>query len=444
MTHLTADASRAGHTAPARVNYPQLRDSNITLPAGAGKGKATALLVVGLVGLVAVVAGGFMSPSGGSGADTHLQALHAIAAYHVAVMSALAMTLGCLFFALVFQLTNAGWTGTIRRQYENVATLVPILGVMVLIGIAVDTIIGRGQSTQLFVWLHPSTQHDLVLSHKAAFLNPIFFMIRAALYLAVWTYLSRRLYALSVEQDRSGDRWLTAKARRTAAWGILVFALSTAFAGFDWLMSIDFGFFSTMWGVYFFAGAAYSSSALMLLIFARLHAAGKLQGVVTGEHFHDMGKLLFAFTVFWAYIAFSQYFLIWYSNVPEETAFMNARVEGGWLPISAALCVLHFGLPFLLLLFRGVKQSPGLVSVVAVLSLAAHVLDHFWITRPAVYSRLGGVDTVGMGGLWMDIAAVVGVAGIVGFLIVRKVSGGALVAVNDPRIDEAMAHRNYV
>jgi len=440
MTHMTADAAHAGHAVPGRVNYPQLRDANITLPVGAGKGKAMALLVVGILGLVAVVAGGFL----GTGEDAHLQTIHAIAAYHFAVMSALAMTLGCLFFALVFQLTNAGWTGTIRRQYENVATLVPILGVMALVGIAVDTIIGRGHSTQLFIWLHPSMHDNVVLSHKTAYLNPIFFMIRAALYLVIWTYLARRLYALSVEQDRTGDRWLTAKARSMAAWGILVFALSTSFAGFDWLMSIDFGFFSTMWGVYFFAGAAYSSSALMLLIFARLVKIGKLQGVVTREHFHDMGKLLFAFTVFWAYIAFSQYFLIWYSNIPEETAFINARVEGGWLWVSGALCVLHFGLPFLILLFRGVKQNPTAISLVAILSLAAHALDHFWITRPAVYSRLGGADTIGIGTVWIDIAAVIGVTGIVGFLIVRKVCAGTLVAVNDPRMDEAMTHRNYV
>lgn len=443
MSQLSADASH-GHAAH-HESFPELRAENITLAKGTGSGLANVLLGLGVIALAVGVAGGI--------ASNHT--LHALAAYHVAAVSVLAMSLGALFFVMVFHLTNAGWASTIRRQYENVATLVPIAALMVLVGIAADYFLGKGKSQQLFSWMHEHTHENYLLQKKMPFLNMGFFIVRSLVYVGLWTFLSQRFFRWSTEQDKTGDVSISARARFTSAWGILLFALSVAFAAFDWIMSIDFTFFSTMWGVYYFAGSAYSGTALMIIVLTRLMKAGKLQGVVTGEHLHDVGKLLFAFTVFWAYIAFSQYFLIWYSHIPEETAFYLARIPfpkspgapitpNNWVYVGAMLCIAHFGLPFLILLFRKVKQTPVLIATMAVWSIGAHVIDMFWLVRPMVYVGTDAPDKIGISGLWIDALAIVGVFGIFGSLVVRRVSASQLVAAKDPYIGEAMHHKNYV
>ncbi len=442
MTQLTAHpgaaaASHAPHT------YPELRGDNIA-PPSAAKGLAGVFLIIGLAGLGATVAGGMAAG----------KPLQALAAYHVGACMALTMSLGCMFLVMVFHLTSAGWASTIRRQCENVMALVPWCGLMVVIGIVIDTMMGKSGDRQLWSWLNDANAHNTLLQGKAGFLNPKFFAIRAAVYLTVWTVLSRALLSLSIRQDRGPDVSLNARAKWMSSWGMLLFALSVAFASFDWLMSLDFTFFSTMWGVYFFAGSAYSGVALTIIICAWLRRQGKLQGVVTSEHFHDIGKLLLVFTVFWTYVAFSQYFLIWYSNIPEETAFFNARVPSphepdgpvvanNWVYVGALLCIMHFALPFPILLFRGVKQRYMLLTVMAVLALVAHFIDLFWIVRPVVYP--GNVeDPIGLSSWWIDAAGVAGVLGVFGFLVMRRISSGPLVAVNDAWIDEAMHHKNYV
>jgi hypothetical protein len=443
MSHATAHgAHEHGATGRASV-HASLLGENVTAP-GAARGLGSAMLVAGLVGLGATAAGGM-----GDG-----RLLHAIAAYHVGATLALSMCLGCMFLVMVWHLTNAGWASTIRRQCENVMSLTPLCALMVLAGFAIDTIAGKSHDTQLWSWMHDSQAHNFLLHEKSGFLNRGFFIARAAIYLGVWTLLSRSLLAYSLKQDRAPDVAAAARARWMSAWGMLAFALTTAFAGFDWLMSLDFTFFSTMWGVYFFAGSAYAGVALTVLLFAWLRSKGKLAGVVTREHFHDLGKLQLAFTVFWAYIAFSQYFLIWYGNIPEETAFFAARLPGprepggpevpnSWLYVGALLCVSHFALPFVILLFRSVKQRYGMLATMAVWSLLAHLIDIFWIVRPTAYAG-NTTDPMGLGGLWIDVAALVGVLGVFGFLVMRKVTSGPLVAVNDPWINEAMEHKNYV
>jgi hypothetical protein len=172
--------------------------------------------------------------------------------------------------------------------------------------------------------------------------------------------------------------------------------------------------------------------------------AGKLNGLVTDEHFHDLAKLMFAFTVFWAYIAFSQYFLIWYANIPEETAFMLARKSGGWEHYSTFLVFGHFLLPFFILLWRFVRRSMMLLAAIGVWMMFMHVIDIAWIVRPFVYGPAEFADKINFGRIWIDIAGVVGVLGIFFGLVIRNVFSGPLVAINDPRLPEALHHRNYV
>jgi hypothetical protein len=269
-------------------------------------------------------------------------------------------------------------------------------------------------------------------------------VLRAIGYFFVWMLLSWLLWGYSKEQDATGDKWISNRMARMSTWGMLLFALATAFAAFDWMMSMDYRFFSTIWGVYYFAGAAYSSLGLVVVILAMCRRAGKLKGLVTEEHFHDLAKLMFAFTVFWAYIAFSQYFLIWYANIPEETAFMLARKTGGWEHYSTLLVVGHFILPFFILLWRFVRRSMVLLAAIGVWMMAMHVMDIAWIVRPFVYGPAEFADKVRLDRIWLDLAGIVGVLGIFLGLVVRNVFSGPLVATRDPRLPEALHHRNYV
>ncbi|MBX3367495.1 MAG: hypothetical protein KF912_09330 [Phycisphaeraceae bacterium] len=408
-----------------------LSRENIYLPEGAGKGVSTILLGVGAVCIALTVAGAVVhGPK------------HALASYLVGVMAVMAMSLGAMFFVMSQHLINAGWSVTIRRQAENIMSLLPF-AVALLIPYLIAQLV-LPDDMKLIQWMRSDIKGDYLLQKKAAYLNEPFFVIRSLLYIGIWLFLCQRLWSHSVAQDRTGDRTETVKARRMCTWGMFAFALSVAFASFDWLMSLDFRFFSTMWPVYIFAGCAFSSVALMAIVIAVLRTMGRLTGVVTQEHSHDLGKLMFSFSVFWAYIAFSQYFLIWYSNIPEETAYYLHRREGGWEVLSALLCFGHFVVPFLILMLRKVKQSSLALAGVGLWMLLMHVLDVFWIVRPMVYAN-APADTSASGvAVWLDIVAIFGIVAIYAGLLVRKVASGVLIPLNDPRQDEALAHKNYV
>lgn len=426
MTHITAGAAAAHH---GHDQAYDLSDRNAMPAEGKGGAASVVFLVIGLLGLGVTVAAGFTG---------HLK--HALAAYHVGVMSCLAMALGCLFWVMAFHLTQAGWSTTIRRQFENVMMLLPVLALMVAPVLVIEVWTGG----QLFTWMNKDIAHgDVLLERKSAYLNPMFFMGRALIYLFVWSYLSSKLFRYSIEQDRTGNKWLTNQARFTSAWGMLLFALTTAFAAFDWLMSADYRYFSTMWGVYYFAGAAFSSIPVVVLILARLRASGRLEGLVTEEHTHDLGKLMFGFTVFWAYIGFGQYFLTWYANIPEETAYFLFRKSYGWEYVSMFLVIGHFLVPFYLLLWRFMRRSLRLLSIMAAWAILCQVVDIAWIVRPMVYA-LDEADKIHLDRIWLDIAGVVGVMGIFFGLLIRRVNAAPLIPLRDPRLPEALHHRNYV
>lgn len=443
MTQVAASHDSHGASALPARSYKQLSGANIAFPAGTGSGMGIGFMAVGAV-LAAV--GAFLGYKGFGGA----WATQALAAYHLSTMAVLAMCLGSLFFVMVFHLTNAGWASTIRRQFENVASFLPFAWLLIMPTLIIE-IVTHGK---LFLWLSPAMANDVILGKKAGYFFapshpdaehgalPIFFIARAIAYGVIWTLLSRRLISLSRQQDATGDVSLSAKARLTSSWGMLIFALSTAFAGFDWLMSLDFKFFSTMWGVYFFAGAAFSAAALVAMILSIVRFKGKLEGVVTAEHFHDLGKLMFSFTVFWAYISFSQYFLIWYSNIPEETAFFNYRTEH-WKGLGVFLMLGHFLVPFMLMLFRKVKQTPQLLILFALLAMVTHVCDLYWVVRPAVYAASKEPPAF-LSTLPVDLLVIVGVLGIFAGYLVKRVGGSQLVATGCPYLHESMGHKNYV
>lgn len=430
MTQLTAEHGEP--ITPAIRAHPAMRRDNIYLPEGASARWSNLFLGVGAVGLGLTVVGALTLGEHGL--------RHALASYLVGVASVTAVSLGALFYVMAMHLTQAGWSVSLRRQLENLMAMLPVCVLMILPLAAIE-LWNRGV---LYAWMDASHAHaGDVLLKKRAYLNPTFFTLRLVVYAAVWVYLARRLWWYSTEQDRTADRWLTNRARRTSSWGMLAFALTTAFAAFDLLMSLDYGFYSTMWGVYYFAGCAFSATAFIVLILTALRSMGRLDGAVTDEHFHDLGKFCFAFTVFWAYIAFSQYFLIWYSNIPEETAYFLYRKTGQWEIVSTILAVGHFGLPFYILLWRRVRRTPALLAVVAVWMMLVQVLDLFWVVRPMVYAGEPG-GKIGLSGLWVDLAAVAGCFGIYLGILWRRIASGPLVPLNDPRMSESLHHRNYV
>ncbi|MEX2218385.1 MAG: hypothetical protein WD749_06450 [Phycisphaerales bacterium] len=431
MSHITAEsgAHLPGRHADGHHGDWDLSPANTALPEGAGRTWGLPMVVIGAVLLAATIAAAF--------ADGDLRR-HAGAAYLIGMAGVLAASLGAMFFVMVFHLTMAGWSVTIRRQFENVMTLAPLAGVGMLGFVAYEMLTGGN----LFYWMTSAAKQDVIFAEKSTYLNPVFFMIRSLVYVLVWAYLAWRLRSYSVEQDATGNRWLSNRARYTSSWGMLAFALCTAFAAFDWLMSLDYRFFSTMWGVYFFAGAAFTSVPVMVLILTWIQGRGRLRGLVTDEHYHDLGKFMFGFTVFWGYIAFSQYFLIWYANIPEETSWMLGRKTGPWHNWTILLAVGHFIVPFWILLWRFMRRTNGLLALMAVWMILMEIADLVWIVRPLVSP--GRPDDLHLERLWLDAAGIGGAWLLFFGLALLRAGKGPLIPLRDPRLAEALQHRNYV
>lgn len=426
--HHGSHAEGHSHAEPQIAARSRLLPSAVTADRGTLRTVSMGMMFVGAIALVVLVILGFSAEGAGR---------QAIAAYHAGFLFCVGVALGCLGIQMILHQFNAGWSAAPRRTAEGIASLLPLCALL-FVPVLVNALIGS-DSTKLFKWMVPSyVAGDVLFEHKQGWLNVNFWIVRSAVYFGLWSMLALKLYQWSRKQDLSGDRWLTAKARRMSSYGLLIFALSSAFASFDWLMGLDFHWFSTMFGVYFFAGSVLSAICTIVLVLAMLSNAGKLKSVVTPEHFHDMGKMMLAFTVFWAYIAFCQYFLIWYSNIPEETAFYNLRQQGDWRYLSIFLVLGHFVVPFLVLLFRGVKRTPRLLAFVAAWLLIMHAVDLFYIVRPVIKeSKLGER-------LIMDVFGIAGPALVFLGLAIRRVVSAPLIPLKDPRLHEALEHKNYV
>ena len=303
-------------------------------------------------------------------------------AYLIGWTFCLSVSLGALFFVMIHHITKARWSTTIRRIPESLAASFPLLaiaGLPVLFGMY-----------DLYHWTHAelydpaSPYYDSIVAGKQLYLNTPFFIVRYVLYFALWTWLGSRLWAISVRNDTHPDPENTLRLRKISAYGIPLAAVTTAFAGFDYLMSTDPHWFSTMFGVYFFAGGWLGALCLITFLALLLKRAGMLPEV-TVEHTQDMGKYMFAFVVFWTYIAFSQYMLYWYANLPEETVWFHKRFEGGWGVVAVSLLVFNFVLPFLILLPRATKRIAPALATMAVWLLVMHWVDLWWVAMPSMH-----------------------------------------------------------
>lgn len=340
----------------------------------------------------------------------------------------MSLAIGGLFFAAIQWLTGAMWSAPIRRISESFTAYLPIAFVMVLI-------LYFGMH-QLYPWTHAEhVEHDVVLQGKAGYLNIAFFMIRNLLAVGIWILFKKKLIGNSLAQDQSHDVRFTLNNRTWVPGFLIFFALTFTMSSFDYFMSLDPHWFSTMFGVYCFAGLFYSVLALMCLIVLYLRARGLLTPFVNDNHLHDLGKFMFAFTVFWAYIGFCQFLLIWYANLPEETTYYLHRFEGSWFSVSLFLLIGKFLVPFFILLPRGSKRNPRTLAGVAVFMLVAQWIDDLWMVQPEFFK-----DGPQLG--WIELGMTLGFIGLFGTAITRFLAKHSVVAIGDPKLAESVFHHH--
>jgi hypothetical protein len=376
----------------------------------------------GAVGVLALTGGVLLGLAAGDGMERFFSS------YLVSYCFFLSLSLGALFFVALQHVTHSGWSVVVRRLAEVISAdllLLAVLGVPLVAGAPV-----------LYEWLAPGpTAPDALLRHKQPYLNWPFFVARCVGYAVLWCGMAYSFLSRSLRQDETGEVGLTTRMERLSGPALAVYAVTVTFAAFDLIMSLEADWFSTILGVYFFAGCVIGFVALMALVAMGLQRSGRLARAITIEHYHDLGKLLLAFTCFWAYVAFSQYLLIWYANIPEETVWYLRRQQGSWGWVGLVLVFGHFALPFMGLISRRAKRSKRALAFWSVWLLGMHWVDLYWLIEPRLspgrvpLGLLDGLCFVGLGGLF--------VAGL------AKVAGDrSLLAVKDPRLAESLAFEN--
>ncbi|MBC8071184.1 MAG: quinol:cytochrome C oxidoreductase [Deltaproteobacteria bacterium] len=354
--------------------------------------------------------------------------------YLTALMWGLSFGLGGLWFVLVQHAARAGWSIVVRRIAENMMLTLPVMALLVI------PVVFMG-AHDLYHWTHESALQDEVLQAKAPYLNEGAFRMRAIAYIVVWAGLSLAYWRWSTTQDTAADpKPMAHNMRRFAPISLLLFAFSLTFGAFDWLMSLDPHWFSTIFGVYYFAGSVSIVASTISLTVILLHRSGYLRGVVTTEHFHDLGKLMFAFTVFWGYIGFSQYFLIWYASIPEETYWYSYRGHGDWLTLSLVLVFIRFVIPFLGIMSRTIKRNTKTLAFWCVWIIVAEFVDMYWLVQP-MRAHDAGIEHIRPD--LYDVTTWVGVAGVFLGVFTWGLQRVALVPLKDPRLEESLNHENF-
>ncbi|MFH1686237.1 MAG: hypothetical protein ABIE70_01790 [bacterium] len=374
----------------------------------------TVALVVGILGLAGSIGAYFQDQS------------QFYFSWLIAFVFWTTIALGGLFFTMLHHLVAATWSVVLRRLAENLA------GPLVLMAVFFTPVLFGMHD--LFHWTHADAMaHDELLQGKSGYLNPTFFVIRGFGYFVVWIVLWLLLRRVSLGQDVAPSSRQTKRMITISAPGMILFGITITFAGFDWLMSLDPHWYSTIFGVYIFAGALVGVISFLILLSLALRRKGVLEGIVTSEHDHDLGKLLFAFTIFWGYMAFSQYFLIWYGNIPEETVWMLHRWEGSWKTVTLALVFGHFVLPFFALFPHATKRFRPAMLTIALWMLAMHWLDLYWIAMPILHHHGAHIS-------WVDLTTMFGIGGIFIWWTWRMIAAQPVVPVGDPKLEASIHH----
>ena len=345
------------------------------------------------------------------------------------------VVLGSLFFVALQHVTRTVWSVVLRRSAEMWAAPMWLVAVF-FVGVLMFSYMPG--AFRVFPWADASiVAHDSLLEGKRAYLNLPFFTARGALFFAVWIAFATYFVGTSLKQDRGEGDPVAASAgmRKAAVPFMLIFALTATFAGIDWLMSLEPHWFSTIFGVYVFSGMVVAALAAITISTVLLRESGRLgAGVVTDEHLYSLGALLFVFVCFWAYIAFSQYMLIWYANVPEEAGYLRDRLHGGWLGVSVTLAIVRFGIPFVMLLSRRAKMNARILLWVSVLMLAGQLLDLYWLIMPEYHEEGPALG-------WQELGPPLLMIGAMMLYVSRFLGRYAPMAVGDPLLDESRQFR---
>lgn len=318
--------------------------------------------------------------------------------YLVAYLFWVGIALGCFSVVMLHHLVGGRWGVVIRRLLESGTRTLPLMALLL-----VPLLFGL---PHLYAWARPeAVAHDELLSHKSAYLNVPFFLARTAFYFAVWLILSYFLNRWSAEQDRIPTASVKSRLQYLSGPGLVLYGLTVTFAAVDWVMSLEPHWFSTIYGMVFIVGQVLATLAFVIVALTLLSDSEPMKSVLKPLHFHDLGNLMLAFVMLWAYVAFSQFLIIWSGNLPEETPWYVRRLNGGWGWIAGVLVGFHFILPFLLLLVRETKRRARVLATLAAAMLVLRLVDLFWVVAPAFHDNRVQVH-------WMDLAAPVGLGGI--------------------------------
>jgi hypothetical protein len=336
------------------------------------------------------------------------------------------VALGCLAIAFLHQLSGGAWGIVIRRILESATRTFPLTLILFL-----PLVFGIHS---LYVWSRPEVvAADHVLQHKAAYLNVPFFLGRAALYFAIWLTVSYVFNKWSLKQDSEGaEPWHT-KMQLLSGPGLLLYGATVTFSSIDWVMSLEPHWFSTIYGVLFIGGQGVSALSFVIAVIVLIATRPPMSEAITSKHLRDLGTLLFAFIMLWAYFSFSQFLLIWSGNLPAEIPWYLRRMQGGWMWVGLSLVLFHFTAPFLLLLSRDFKRNPKTLGAIAIWMLCMRFVDLLWLSAP-------GAIGSGFHLHWLDIAAPVGLGGVWIAALFWQLKQRPLLPAHDPHLEEALEH----
>ena len=404
-------------------------NDNLTLPAS-WRGMAPVLVAAGCVCVLVSLGLCYFASGTGDEAGGFMVFCQSYLANY---MFCLSFCLGALFFVLLQHLVRAGWSATIRRIAELLAFTIPWWALLFL---PVMAIVIFTKEPWIYPWnVGPNNGLPVIVETKLQYLNPTWFTIRVAIYFAIWILASRLYFSMSRQQDESGSTDITMKLQRWAGPFLAVLALSVNFGAFDIMMSTDPGWFSTIYGVYLFAASMLSFFAVMILSCYIFQRNGRITSLVNTEHYHDLSKFQFGFIVFWGYIAFSQFLLYWYGNIPEETTWYKHRMENGWQYFGIALIVCHFAIPFLGTMSRYVRRNKGLMAGWAVFILFVHWLDMTYLILPSASTPLSAMLILG------NLVCLAGMLCLFIALFLMRVGDTPIVAVKDPWLSDSLAYQ---
>jgi hypothetical protein len=371
----------------------------------------TPALVVGVIALAVLIVGAFFSPT------------QFFRSYLMAFVFWTGLALGCLGILMMQYLTGGAWGIVIRRQLESATRTLPLMALLFI-----PLAFGVGY---LYIWSHPGVvAANHTLQQKKEYLNIPFFLVRAAVYFLVWIGAAWFLNRWSWRQDQTADPTFSRRLQRLSGPGLFVLSITLTFAMIDWVMSLEPLWYSTIYGVTFMAGvalAAYAFTVATLILLARYRP---LAGRLRPRHYRDLGNLMLAFVMVWAYCSFAQYLLIWSGNLREEIPWYLRRIQGGWGWVAVSLIAIHFFLPFFLLMSRTVKRDARWLMIVALIVILMRFVDVFWLVEPAFYEADLRVH-------WMDFAALIGFGGLWLAVFVWQLRARPLLPLNDPYLREA-------